>query len=169
MSICLAANGDLYYGTGEFPYIGYGGGGASSTPSFIGGGMFKSTDRGLTWTRLASTVPTSATPGGEWTSVARMEAHPTNANVIYAGTTGGFKRSNDGGLTWTTTLSGLVRDMTISSGGALWVSNGGKVMYSNDEGLTWVEKSTPTPGTTGLPRRTSRTRIAVSPQNNDIV
>ena len=169
VSICQAANGDLYYGTGEFPYIGYGGGGASSTPSFIGGGMFKSTDRGLTWTRLASTVPTSATPGGEWTSVARMEAHPTNANVIYAGTIGGFKRSNDGGLTWTTTLSGLVRDMTISSGGALWVSNGGKVMYSNDEGLTWVEKSTPTPGTTGLPRRTSRTRIAVSPQNNDIV
>ena len=169
VSICQTANGDLYYGTGEFPYIGYGGGGSSPTPAFIGGGIFKSTDRGRTWTRLASTVPSASTPGGEWTSVARMEAHPTNANVVYAGTTGGFKRSADGGQTWTTTLSGMVRDMTISSSGELWVANNGKTMFSNDEGLTWVEKSTPTPGTTGLPRRTSRTRMAVSPQNNDIV
>jgi hypothetical protein len=169
VSICQTANGDLYYGTGEFPYIGYGGGGSSSTPSFIGGGIFKSSDRGRTWTRLASTVPSASTPGGEWTSVARMEAHPTNANVVYAGTIGGFKRSADGGQTWTTTLSGMVRDMTISSSGELWAANNGKTMFSNDEGLTWVEKSTPTPGTTGLPRRTSRTRMAVSPQNNDIV
>jgi hypothetical protein len=169
VSICQTANGDLYYGTGEFPYLGYGGGGSSSTPAFIGGGIFKSSDRGRTWTRLASTVPSASTPGGEWTSVARMEAHPTNANVVYAGTTGGFKRSADGGQTWTTTLSGMVRDMTISSSGELWVANNGKTMFSNDEGLTWVEKSTPTPGATGLPRRTSRTRMAVSPQNNDIV
>ena len=169
VSICQTANGDLYYGTGEFPYLGYGGGGSSSTPAFIGGGIFKSSDRGRTWTRLASTVPSASTPGGEWTSVARMEAHPTNANVVYAGTTGGFKRSADGGQTWTTTLSGMVRDMTISSSGELWAANNGKTMFSNDEGLTWVEKSTPTPGTTGLPRRTSRTRMAVSPQNNDIV
>ena len=169
VSICQASNGDLYYGTGEFPYIGYGGGGSSSTPAFIGGGIFKSSDRGRTWTRLASTVPSASTPGGEWTSVARMEAHPTNANVVYAGTIGGFKRSADGGQTWTTTLSGMVRDMTISSSGELWAANNGKTMFSNDEGLTWVEKSTPTPGTTGLPRRTSRTRMAVSPQNNDIV
>ena len=169
VSICQTANGDLYYGTGEFPYIGYGGGGSSSTPAFIGGGIFKSSDRGRTWTRLASTVPSASTPGGEWTSVARMEAHPTNSSVVYAGTSGGFKRSADGGQTWTTTLSGMVRDMTISSSGELWVANNGKTMFSNDEGLTWVEKSTPTPGTTGLPRRTSRTRMAVSPQNNDIV
>jgi hypothetical protein len=169
VSICQTANGDLYYGTGEFPYIGYGGGGSSSTPAFIGGGIFKSSDRGRTWIRLASTVPSASTPGGEWTSVARMEAHPTNANVVYAGTIGGFKRSADGGQTWTTTLSGMVRDMTISSSGELWAANNGKTMFSNDEGLTWVEKSTPTPGTTGLPRRTSRTRMAVSPQNNDIV
>jgi photosystem II stability/assembly factor-like uncharacterized protein len=169
VSICQTANGDLYYGTGEFPYIGYGGGGSSSTPAFIGGGIFKSTDRGRTWTRLASTVPSASTPGGEWTSVARMEAHPTNPNVVYAGTIGGFKRSADGGQTWSTTLSGMVRDMTISSSGELWVANNGKTMFSNDEGLTWVEKSSPTPGTTGLPRRTSRTRMAVSPQNNDIV
>jgi photosystem II stability/assembly factor-like uncharacterized protein len=169
VSICQTANGDLYYGTGEFPYIGYGGGGSSSTPSFIGGGIFKSSDRGRTWTRLASTVPSASTPGGEWTSVARMEAHPTNSSVVYAGTSGGFKRSADGGQTWTTTLSGMVRDMTISSSGELWAANNGKTMFSNDEGLTWVEKSTPTPGTTGLPRRTSRTRMAVSPQNNYIV
>ena len=170
VSLCQTANGDLFYGTGEFPYIGYGGGGGASTPAFIGGGIFKSTDGGSTWATLSATVPSASTPGGDWTSVARLEAHPTDANILYAGTSGGFKMSTNGGTSWTTTLSGMVRDMTISPSGKLWVFNSGKLMYSVDGTAgSWVEKSSPVAGTTGLPRRTTRCRVAVSPQDENVI
>ncbi|MEY2753605.1 MAG: hypothetical protein RLZZ570_1551, partial [Bacteroidota bacterium] len=42
-SICQAANGDIYYGTGEI-WMGYGGTGQNTTPSFAGRGVYKSTD-----------------------------------------------------------------------------------------------------------------------------
>ncbi|MEZ5045447.1 MAG: sialidase family protein [Chitinophagaceae bacterium] len=55
-SITQAANGDIYYGTGEGHY--------SSTGNFGGGqlgeGIWKSTDGGVSFTHLNSTTPSNA-------------------------------------------------------------------------------------------------------------
>jgi hypothetical protein len=91
-----AINGDLYFGTGEQAFTRLANGDLSS--GNMGGGVYKSTDRGLTWTRLASTNPVSTS---RWENVQAIAASPTNATQIYAATQAGLYETSDGGLTWT--------------------------------------------------------------------
>lgn len=169
VSICQTANGDIYYGTGEFPFIGYYGNGASSTPAFIGGGIFKSTDNGHTFSVLSSTVPTSLTTGDGWAAVTRLEADPTNPSVVYAATPGGLRKTTDGGATWTVILSGFTRDFTMDVNGGLYVDNLNRLMYLAPGSSSFVELSTLGGGTGNLPRTSGRMRIAVSPQDPNYV
>ena len=96
VSMVQAPNGDLYAGTGEglysFPS------GTTSGSAKLGGGIFKSTDDGQTWSVLSSTVPTNA--NSDWTSVGELMADPNNSNRIYACTRGGIRSTDDGGATW---------------------------------------------------------------------
>lgn len=67
-------------------------------------GLYKSTDRGATWTLLPLTESGFAAP-----SVYTLAASPTNSNVILAGTEGtdgGIMRSADGGSTWSRRVAG---------------------------------------------------------------
>lgn len=173
VSICQTANGDLYYGTGEFMFINYFGNGPSSTPAFYGGGIYKSTDHGQTWSVLSSTVPTSQSTSSEWAAVARLQAHPTNPQTLYAGTNTALKKSTDGGATWTNLYNSAVRDFSVAGDGSVWMETGGRVYYSPDGSTTasFTEISKPAPGGADLPRGNSagRTRFAISPQDNDVV
>lgn len=83
-----------------------------SSTIYIGtsaGGVFKTTNSGLGWTPLSD----------NWTNmtVSSLAVHPTNPNIILAGTgdhhgllryTGQIMRSEDGGGTWVEVLSGPV-------------------------------------------------------------
>ncbi|GGH76182.1 T9SS type A sorting domain-containing protein [Phaeocystidibacter marisrubri] len=170
VSICQATNGDIYYGTGEFPFIGYFGNGASSTPAFIGGGIFKSTDNGKTFTVLPNTVPSSPTTNDGWAAVGDIEADPNDANTIYAATPGGLRRSQDGGQTWSIVLSGFTRDFTIDVNGNLYVDNGSRLMYSSTGNAgDWTELSSGSGMAGTLPRTQGRMRIAVSPQDPNYI
>lgn len=170
VSITQATNGDIYYGTGEFPFIGYFGNGSSSTPAFLGGGIYKSTDNGKTFTVLPNTVPNGVTTSDPWGAVGDIQAHPTDANVIFAATSGGFRRSDDGGATWQTLLNGSTRDFTIDVNGGVWVDNGSRLMYSaNGSSGSFNEISSPVGGAGVLPRTNGRQRIAVSPQDPNYV
>jgi len=91
----------VYIGTGEAN------GGHNNFP---GGGVFKSTDAGLTWNFLGLE---------ETTSIGRMLVHPTNSNIVYLAAIGsyfspnnerGIYKSTDGGSSWNKSL--FVSDST---------------------------------------------------------
>ena len=166
-SICQAANGDIYYGTGEI-WLGYGGTGQNTTPNFAGRGVYKSTD-GVNFVQLASTLPASNSASAAWTAVADIEAHPTDANTIFAATNGGFMKTTDGGATWTQLLSGSITDFALSAAGTIYVNQAGRTMKSSD-GTTFTEVSAPVVTATSLPRRAGgRIRYSVSPQDDNYV
>ncbi len=71
----------IFVGTGDPSITGY---------PFIGNGIYKSTDGGNTWTNLGLS---------ETYIVSKIIIHPTNPDIIYAGTMGlPFERTNDRGL-----------------------------------------------------------------------
>ncbi len=71
----------IFVGTGDPSITGY---------PFIGNGIYKSTDGGNTWTNLGLS---------ETYIISKILIHPTNPDIIYAGTMGlPFERNNDRGL-----------------------------------------------------------------------
>ena len=113
-SICQspANNNIMYFGTGEK---------SVNADAVQGGGVWKSTDNGVTWNLLPSTV--------NFWNVSNVVCDPTDANIIYVSTMGpnltGIQRSTDGGTTWTnitpTGLNRAVTEMEMSSTGRLHI------------------------------------------------
>lgn len=156
----------LYVGTGESFY---------NVDTINGDGILKSTDRGLTWTPLASTVGNPA-----FNNIARIIVDPIDPNLVLAAATRGrFKeylnqrssifRSTDGGATWTevyasTVISGgrvqkiqqLVADPTDFNILYATVEKAG-ILKSTDRGLTWSFINT------GITIFTGRFELAISP------
>ena len=102
VSITQAANGDIYFGTGE-GFFGFG----LNTPTgfsgfgFPGDGIWKSTDHGATFTQLPSATPVNGNSTSEaWAYITKLAASPTDPNRIYAATNTGLKITTDGGTTW---------------------------------------------------------------------
>ncbi|HJZ96315.1 MAG TPA: hypothetical protein VKE70_07395, partial [Candidatus Solibacter sp.] len=107
----------IYVGTGE-PDAGAGGGFGQT-----GLGIMKSADGGRTWNLLAPSSFARAT-------VKRIRVHPTDPNIVLAGTSRGgsgrdsqegapspppfgISKSSDGGMSWTRTLNGQVTALEI--------------------------------------------------------
>ncbi|HBF87677.1 MAG TPA: hypothetical protein DDX39_03460 [Bacteroidales bacterium] len=109
VSICQAANGDIYAGTGEGMYhpTGVGSGG------FYGQGIWKSEDLGVTWTQLASTWTTDDEKD-IFIEVNKLAADPTNENRIYAATKKGLRVTDDGGATWVCPFAFTYQNMRSS-------------------------------------------------------
>jgi len=93
-----ASDGTIYFGTGELYFTAMSGPNGDLTSGLRGGGMYKSTDKGLTWTYLTSTNPTAN--GSRWYNVQSVKADPTNPSIVYAATYSGFMKSTDAGATW---------------------------------------------------------------------
>jgi len=96
----------IFAGTGE----GFGNGGAAR-----GAGIFRSTDAGATWTRLAST----ATIDFHYTMDVVVSTR--NTSRLYAATRTGVFRSNDAGNTWSNLIgvpAGGCTDLELQKGGA---------------------------------------------------
>lgn len=172
VSLAQATNGDIYAGTGEGMYYGLFGTGAGG---YLGGGMWKSTDDGATFQRLASTIPNIPNSGAaDWAAVGKIECSVSDPNRVYAATNKGLRRSDDGGQTWTDPINAVgntvTTDMTIATDGSIWAKVGNRIYYSanGDDGtFNEITTTTVTPGQ--IVRNTSRMRIAVSPQDPDYV
>lgn len=170
-TICQAANGDIYFGTGEGLYylLGTGAGG------FIGGGIWKSTDGGTTFARLTATIPDSNSTSGQWASVNKMAADPTNPNRIYAATNKGLMMTDDGGATWTNpvvinnvTMQTKTPDVDVSSTGAVVAAVGNKP-YISPNGNLGTFTNTGVAGS-GFPTASvSRTEFAIAPSNPNYI
>jgi len=74
-------------------------------------GVLKSIDGGSTWNTTGLTfVPT------DWQKIHKMLMHPTNYNILFAGTYYGLYKSTDGAATWTLVLDGDVDDIEFKPG-----------------------------------------------------
>ncbi len=143
-SICQdPSNTDImYFGTGEKTF---------NVDAVRGGGVWKSTDHGVTWNLLGNTTG--------FTNVSKVICDA--AGNIYVATIGanGIQRSNDGGVTWTnitpTGLTTYVTEMRISSTGRLHIvcgyQNNGTSGYrftdasSTVAAGTWISPTTTFP------------------------
>jgi|JI10StandDraft_1071094.scaffolds.fasta_scaffold37408_2 hypothetical protein len=88
----------IFAGTGEGTDTSVG---SPTTGGKRGAGVFKSSDSGTTWTRVASTNPAaSATAANVWTFVNDIAIHPTNGQVLFVATKTAVMKTSDGGTTW---------------------------------------------------------------------
>lgn len=160
-----------YYGTGE--YLG-------NSAGISGDGIFKSTDNGLTWQHLASTVSGTPQQISAFDYVWRLATDPsqTKKDVVYAAASGGIYRSEDGGETWALVLgvsvsdsrAALATDIVVTSQGIAYAtlsttSIGGSIstvngIYRSTDGINWTRINTVT---------ASRIILSVAPSNENIV
>ena len=165
-SIAMAPSNNnlILAGTGESYY---------NIDTLNGNGILKSTDRGETWTPMASTINDA-----RFNNVSRILISPTDPDlVIVSATVGRYKetvttesnifRSTDGGTTWTVAhteighrITQLIADPTDFSiqYGAV---DGGGILKSTDTGQTWSSINS------GITDFFGRFEIAISPVNTN--
>jgi hypothetical protein len=144
-SMDQSINGDIYFATGE-GYMPYGFALIEGGTSLPGDGIWKSTDGGITFSKLQSTTPPVNSVSGDWAYISRVKCHPSNNNIVYAGTNNGLKKSIDGGNTWTVvtqaggilTSSSIICDLEILPNGNMLVGTTNHLLRSNDGGLTFT-------------------------------
>ena len=161
-----------YIGSGEA----YGTSASGSLAFYLGNGVYKSTDGGITWNSLTATAnPTPNSFTSNWNLIWNMEIDPsdTTQDEVYAATYGKIFRSTDGGATWSVTLGGAnnnsyFTDIAITSTGILYVtlsSDGNtKGIFRSPDGITWTNITS-----VNWPPEYDRVVIGISPSNeNDI-
>ncbi|HMT30569.1 MAG TPA: flagellar basal body rod modification protein, partial [Bacteroidia bacterium] len=164
-----------YYLSGEA----YGTSASGGSAFYLGNGMYKSTDGGITWSSLSSTVSgTPQTFDNVWDATWNVVTDPGNLNqdVVYAATYDAIFKSVNGGNSWTMVRGNAgtqptysyytdvavsptsVAYATLSSLGpqaGIWKSPGG---------TTWTNITHP-----GFPTVYDRLVIGIDPNNENIV
>jgi len=130
-----------YYGTGELSGNSAGG----SEAFFLGEGVYKSTDNGVTWSVLSSTV--SGTPEvfnfDSFQITNDMVVNPVNGDLL-VGTNFGIQRSQDGGTSFSEVLDNSAfqgwSDIVTTTTGILFASLQGQgIFQSTDGGDNWTD------------------------------
>lgn len=144
----------LYYGTGELNY---------SQDSQYGDGMFKSTDAGMSWTKIAS----AATLGSY---ISKVIVNPSNTNIILCSSRNGIFRSTNAGNNWVQYLSANISSLIIDPANSqiLYSATGhgsvSSIIYkSTDNGISWVQINN------GVSTAAGRIQLAISPDNSDYI
>ncbi len=136
-------------------YIGTGDRDAGDAPGL---GVMKSTDGGVSWQSINSTMGNVV--------VGKMLMHPLNPQLIYAATSGGIYRSDDGGINWNLVSPNTnhYKDLAFKpdNPNVIYATTGGSFYKSVNGGSSWVQI------TNGLPGG-YRAVIGVTPANPDIV
>ncbi len=172
--ITQAKNGDIYVGTGEGHYSlgSYNGTGAGG---MIGSGIWKSTNRGATWTRLTSTIPSASNSySASFAYVNEVATSPLNPQRIYASTNKGLRMSDNGGQSWINPIhsadsSQSSGDVQVASDGTVLVSLEGHAYRSpNGNDNSFISISSVASGKLPL-SGISRIEFAFSPQDPNYV
>ncbi len=154
-----------YYGTGE----NRGNSAASFGASYLGNGVYKSTDNGLSWSLLTSTA--SNTPESfenRFDLIHEIVVDPTNGDV-YVATYDGLYKSENGGDSFFLYLGGAVNttwvDIAVTSTGVLFAALDQLGVFRSEDGENWTD-ITPV----GFPlARNQRKELAIAPSNEHIV
>lgn len=170
-----------YFSTGEA----YGTSASGGNAFFLGDGLFKSIDSGLTWTPLDATdngSPQSFTTN--WQVVWNIATHPNDTDtVIFAATYGAIYRTQNGGTTWSAMLSSgfspsYFTDVAATSTGAVYAtlsSEGAKKgIWRSPDGITAFVNITPNNWTNGTDTLTwpavyDRNVIGIDPNDENTV
>ncbi len=168
-SIVQDVDGNIYVGTGEiFSGSGYS---IQYTPGFAGEGIYKSTDGGVTFTRLPATIPgNSNNPDDEWSYVNRVAVDPTDVLRVYASTNKGLMVSDDAGDSWYLapgTVATTSRDVKVTIDGVVFAEVNND-LYRSTDGTTFVNCSID-PAYSFPNGGVGRIELAVSPTNADYV
>ena len=162
-----------YYGTGE----GYGNSAGGNGSYYLGDGIYKSTDLGLTWETVGTTgsgAPQIFT--SNFQIIWQLATDPSNAaeDELYAATYGKIYRSSNGGQTWTAELgnspsSSYATQVVVTSTGVVYATltrdadaPGG--VYRSTDGLEWTEIAPPT-----FPSKYDRIVMGLNPSNENEV
>ncbi|WP_192822202.1 FlgD immunoglobulin-like domain containing protein [Rufibacter sp. LB8] len=172
-----------YYGTGEII-----GNSANKTGApYLGSGVFKSIDNGITWNQLPATqVPIKANGiSSVWQFVHRVATNPANLaqDEVFAATVSGIQRSTNGGESWFPVLGSddltnystnpYYTDITIGNTGVMYAglsqTGGGgnsstKGIFRSVNGVNWANI---TPA--GFPATYGRIVMDIAPSNENIV
>jgi len=154
---CIAQtpNGTILYGTGEGGFVGDNGT-KDGTPGFAPGGIFKSTDGGVNFTRLNNTT--------NFGFCSIMASDSLKKQRVWVGTQAGLRYTDDEGATWVVARPGNCRDVQVAKDGTIFAYIGSnQVVRSTDGGATFQVLTIPF---RGLVRRL---RIAVSPTDENYV
>ena len=147
----------LYVGTGEGFY---------NIDAASGVGMFKTTDRGRTWSQLAATAVPS---DNGWRFVNRITVSPNDPDVVVVATNGGIYRTTNGGDSFTKVYNAVdTRIQDLRARPDNWniqfaAANGQTVLRSTDGGLTWE------PSLTRFHTGSGRIELAIAPSDPNVV
>jgi hypothetical protein len=136
-----------YYGTGE--NRGNSASGDGSNSFYLGDGIFKSTDGGLSWTQLPSLTrnsPQDFSHASELIWNLALDQSNTTEDEVYAAAYGVIYRSVDGGTNWDAVLGDLqsrYTDVVVSSSGVVYATFSSedatnKGIWRSTDGTTWT-------------------------------
>ncbi len=165
-----------YYGTGEYQSnLSMPGNQTGGGTTFLGGGIYKSTNDGITWGRIASTYPTFSSTFTNpfqivWNVV--VDTANTTQSVVYAATYAAIWRSTDAGSTWTAVLgdsnTSIYTNVAVTSAGDVYaaLSSDGSTngIWHSTDGINWTN-ITPS----NFPTTFGRIVIATAPSNPNIL
>ncbi len=132
--------------------------------SIQGNGVWRSDDRGRSWTRLDEWEGSAA-------SVNEVVPHPTDGRSVVAATGGGLYVSSDRGTTWVRTHEAYAWDAAADPAhpGVIYAGTVDGLLVSTDFGQTWLDiapdwfdPTKPAWGLAGVDRTTGVTSVAVS-------
>jgi photosystem II stability/assembly factor-like uncharacterized protein len=163
-----------YYGTGEA----FGASASATGAYYLGNGIYKSVDSGVTWTNLASTAGASLTAFGSWGQLIwNVVTNPADLvnDAVYAAAYGGIYKSTDGGTSWTRVLGtygsasdAYFTDVAVSPSGIIYATisseSSARGIYRSTDGVTFANI---TPDS--FPATYNRIKIGVSPSNEEQV
>jgi hypothetical protein len=163
-----------YAGTGEF---------WGNSAGIYGDGIYKSTDNGLSWNLLKSTMtnnPQSWDNAFEfvWNIVINPKAASDKDEILAATAFGGIYRSSDGGNTWKAVLGGFgnsnsfFTDIAVTSDGIFYAtlsqitfeskSSVVKGIFRSADGVKWVDISP-----SDIPLKYDRIAIGIAPSDEN--
>src|SRR5665213_504858 len=150
---------------------------------YIGNGIFKSTDDGVTWNILRSTVSTDSASLSDpfnWVCQLLIDTSHPGQDILYAATLGGVERSSDGGATWQMTLGSFdngsgASGIALSATGVVYAVlseikaefSGTAPLYGafrSSDGIHWTNITPPT-----WQRQAYYAYLAMAPSNNNVL
>lgn len=146
----------FYVGTGEAWF---------NADAVDGAGVWKTTDGGLTWNHLASTI--------NFRSITKIVV-ANNGNVILGDRNQGLQVSTDGGTTWTPKTTGWISDIEVAANGRIYAAKylttgfarlTDKIYLSTDNGVTFTDVSAPL----GVGNNGERIELACAPSNANVI
>ncbi len=160
-----------YAGSGEGDGASASGGGAY----YLGNGILKSTDNGMTWTSLAATATGVASAFSTSFQIVwniALDKHNKTQDVIYAALYAQIMKSVNGGTTWTylKTGSAYYTDVAVNDSGAVYITmdstgGGSKGIWRSPDGVAPLVNILPA----NFPKGYNRIVMGINPQNQNEV